>query len=121
MFMTALLLPLFVFDMSADDENAKMEIPLNLFTQQDLNRSLVFMPLTCHYYGMMTSLVTNVASDLGNVTLTVTNFSTGEVWGTVFDSAVDSQVILPISSTSGYYEVFYVTERGEFYLGNFTI
>ena len=120
-FLMALLLPLFALDMSADEENAIMKIPLHMSTQQELNRSLVLGSITCHYYGMMTSIVTTVSSDQGNVSLTVTNLSTGEAWYDVFDSATESQTILPISGTPGLYEIVYTTQSGDIYEGTFVL
>lgn len=119
--MLAFLLPLFAPDMSADDENSKMKIPLELQPKTKLNRSLILEPLTCHYYSMMTSIVTTVTSDQGNVTLTVTNLSTGEIWYDVFDSATEPQTLLPISGTPGLYEIVYTTQSGDVYEGEFVL
>lgn len=119
--MLAFLLPLFAPDMSADDENAKMKIPLKLEPSKHFTRSLIEEPITCHYYGIVTSIVTTVTSDQGNVTLTVTNLSTGEVWYDVFDSGTDPQTVLPISGTPGFYEITYITSSGDVYEGSFTI
>ena len=119
--MLAFLLPLFALDMIAEDENAKMKIPLELGPEKNLTRSLIEEPLTCHYYGMMTSIVTAVSSDQGNVSLTVTNLSTGETWYDVFDSATELQVYLPISGTSGLYEIVYTTQSGDVYEGEFVL
>ena len=121
MFLMALLLPLFALEMSADDENAKMKIPLEVEPSKHFIRSLIEEPIFCHYYGMLTSIVTTFASDLGDVTLTVTNTSTGEVWYDVFDSGTDPQAILPISGTPGFYEITYITSSGDVYEGSFTI
>jgi hypothetical protein len=118
-FLSALLLPLFALDISADDENATMKIPLKSDSQQNLNRTLVYEPIDCHYHGMMTSIVTTFSNDLGNVTFTVTNCSTGETWYDVIDSAIEPQFIMPISGTDGLYEIIYITENGDIYEGSF--
>ena len=119
--MLAFLLPLFAPDMSADDENAKMKIPLRMESTGKHVRDLIQEPLTCHYYGMLTSIVTTFASDLGDVTLTVTNTSTGEAWYDVFNSGAAPQTALPISGTEGLYEIVYITHSGDIYEGSFTI
>ena len=121
MFLMALLLPLFALEMSADDENAKMKIPLRMESTGKHVRDLIQEPLICHYYGMLTSIVTTFTSDLGDVTLTVTNTSTGEVWYDVFDSGTDPQTVLPISVTDGLYEIVYTTEAGDVYEGTLII
>lgn len=119
--MLAFLLPLFALEMSADDENAKMKIPLRMESTGKHVRDLIQEPLICHYYGMLTSIVTTFASDLGDVTQTVTNTSTGEIWYDVFDSATEPQTILPISGTPGFYEITYITSSGDVYEGTLVL
>jgi hypothetical protein len=119
--MLAFLLPLFALEMSADDENAKMKIPLRMESTGKHVRDLIQEPLTCHYYGMLTSIVTTFASDLGDVTLTVTNTSTGEVWYDIFDSVTDPHAIVPLSGTPGFYEITYITSSGDVYEGTLVL
>lgn len=119
--MLAFLLPFFAPDMSADDENAKMKIPLEVKQKTKLNRSLVEEKVICVYHGMLTSFVTTFTSDLGDVTLTVTNTSTGEAWHDVFDSGTYPQAILPISGTPGFYEIIYITSSGDVYEGTLVL
>lgn len=117
----AVLLPLSVFEMSADNENTVKRIPLEVkdkvTTQRDMNPE----EISAVYYGMINSVVTFVSSDLGEISLTVTNCSTGEMWCDEFDSSTESQTILPISGDYGIYEVVYITESGDVYEGSFTI
>lgn len=118
----ALLLPLFALKMRADDENTKiMNIPLELGPEIILTRNLIEEPISCYYYGMITSIVTTLSSNQGNVSLNVTNVSTGEIWYDVFDSANKPQTILQISGTSGLYQIIYHTESGNIYEGSFII
>lgn len=119
--LTALLLPLFAFDMSADEEKAVMKIPLKLDVGDNLNRTLIPESVECYFYRMMSTIQTSVSSDLGNVSLTVTNCTTGEVWYDFFDSAMEPQAYLQISGTDGLYEVVYITESGVVYEGCFTV
>ena len=70
---------------------------------------------------MMNAVVTTVWSDLGEVVLTVTNCSTGNVWYDTFDSAVDPQKMLVLSGEPGVYEIVYVTESGGVYEGAFVL
>ena len=120
-FFMALLLPLFALKMSADDENAIIKIPLEAQQKTKLNRSLIDEPITCHYYGMMTSIVTTISTNQGNISLTITNLSTGEVWYETVNSATTTQAILPISGSMGLYEIVYTTESGDIYEGSLTI
>ena len=117
--LTALLLPLFAFEMGADDEITVVKIPLKVESHGKLNRSLADEPLVANYIGATSCIQTTVFSDLGQVELTVTNCSTGEVWCDSFDSASAPQTLLPISGTSGLYEVVYLTETGDIYQGTF--
>ena len=120
-FLTALLMPVFALDMRADDEDAVMKIPLKMDAGTNLNRSFVPESIECHYFGMMNSLVTTVWSDLGDVVLTVTNCSTGNVWYDSFDSALEPQTMLTLSGEPGIYQIVYITESGGVYEGTFPI
>lgn len=121
LFMMAFALPIFALEMRADDENAKSKIPLKMESSTKNTRGLVEEELTCHYFGMMNSIVTTVYSDLGDVALTVTNTSTGSVWYDTFDSALEPQTLLPLSGEPGIYEIVYITESGAVYEGTFTV
>ena len=120
----AVFLPLSVFVLNADELSHKQEIAINPVIEgsQDWdNRSLTRIPIECHYLGMINAFVTTVWSDLGDVTLTVTNCSTGSVWYDSFESTFENQTILPISGEPGFYEITYITESGNIYVGQFTI
>lgn len=119
--LTALLLPLFAFEMSADEEKAKMQIPLELNPGKKLGRDLNPEFIECYFYGIWSTISTSVSSDLGDVSLTVTNCSTGEVWYDFFDSSVEPQTYLPISGSDGIYEIVYITESGDVYEGSFVV
>ena len=116
----AVFLPLSAFVLNADEKMNKQEIPLTQVLDGNSdrnNRSLIQLPIECHYLSMMNSLVTTVWSDLGDVTLTVTNCSTGSVWYDSFDSALEPQTVLPISGEPGIYQIIYITESGDIYEG----
>ena len=119
--MMAFALPIFALEMRADDENAKSKIPLKMESSTKNTRGLVEEELTCHYFGMMNSIVSTVFTDLGDITLTVTNTSTGSVWYDTFDSALEPQTLLPLSGEPGIYEIVYITESGAVYEGTFTV
>lgn len=89
--------------------------------EEKLNRLLIPVPIESYCYVMMNTIITNVFSDLGEIFLTVTNHSTGEVWYDTFDSGVQSQAVTRISGMPGYYEIIYTVESGEIYQGTFTI
>lgn len=112
------------FVMNADEQKNKQEIPLHQIHDSGPGhdiRSLIQLPIECHYFGIMNTIVTTVQSDLGDVLLTVTNCSTGNVWYSSFDSTMEPRSFLPISEEPGIYEIVYITETGNIYEGTFTI
>lgn len=117
----AVLLPLSLFGMNDENEKAVMKIPLEMQHRNNYGRTLPHETIECYYYGLMNNIITNVFSDLGDVTLTVTNHSTGEVWYDTFDSGVQSHAVTPISGTPGYYQVIYQIESGNMYYGYFIL
>lgn len=121
----AIFLPLSSFASNAEESPHKQEIPLTpVIVNGGLdnnNRSLVQLPIECCYFRMMNIIVTTVLSDVGDVTLTVTNCSTGSVWYNSFDSTMEPRSFLPISEEPGIYEIVYITETGNIYEGTFTI
>ena len=116
----AILLPLSVFNLSADEKEA-MEIPLSKDIKGLEERGISQCPIESYYVGIMSSIVTTVWSDLGDVNLTVTNTSTGSIWYDVFDSTLESRNILTLSGEPGIYEIVYITESGDVYEGVFVI
>lgn len=107
MVLVSVFLPLSLFAQNNDDNTDRAKIPLYQVSdenQENLNRSLIQLPVECCYFGMMDSIVTTVFTDLGDVTLTVTNCSTGNVWYDSFDSALEPQTVLPISGEPGTYQ-----------------
>lgn len=117
----AVLLPLSLFGMNDENEKVVMKIPLKFEQGTKINRNLQEEPIESYYYGLMNTIITNVFSDLGEIFLTVTNHSTGEVWYDIFDSGVQSQVVTPISGTPGWYGIVYTTATGEVYEGSFML
>lgn len=62
-----------------------------------------------------------MTEDLGEVELIVKNLVTGDSWNCSFDSATQTQSLLPISGSPGCYEIEYITESGDVYSGEFLI
>lgn len=117
----AVLLPLSLFGMNDENEKAVMKIPLEMQHRNNHGRNLIPITIEAYYYGLMNTIITNVFSDLGEISLTVTNHSTGEVWYDIFDSGVQSQAATPISGTPGWYQVIYQIESGNMYYGYFIL
>ena len=96
-----------------------IEIPIKRPGSHDTVRSLC--EIQAYYNGMLSAVYTSVTSDLGEIDVTVTNCSTGEIWEDTFDSSTTSQHLIQISGTSGFYEVAYTTENGNLYEGSFCL
>ena len=106
--------------MKADDENAEMKkIPIYQTGQDRLGRSGI--NIDAYYLDFTNCIQTMTISDLGEIEVTVTNYSTGEIWFEVYDTNLCPQHILQISGTSGLYEIRYITESGDVYEGSFII
>lgn len=82
--------------------------------------SLGIVPITCEYIEDIPDLVFNFYSDLGNVTITITNLLTGEIVSRVVDTQLGI-VNIPISGNAGYYYISIITPSGRHYHGQFTI
>lgn len=116
----AVTLPLFVSEMGAEEIEVK-EIPLEKKVDKRLERTGFVMSIESCYNGILSSVVTTISEDLGEVTLTVTNLSTGEIFYDTFDSVAATQSLTPISGSPGYYKVVYFAECGDIYNGSFTL
>jgi hypothetical protein len=117
----ALLMPFSALEMSADDKNAVIKIPLNFDKGKDLRRDIVPETILSYYYGTVCSIYTYIPYDQGQLDVLVTNCLTGESWYDTFDSGEESQTVLQISGNQGLYEITYTTESGDTYEGSFTI
>ncbi len=115
----AVLLPLFAFDMNADEKRTK-KIPLDPPLQMCVERGMV-LQINAWYDYTLSSIITAASNDLGEVSLTITNLSTGETWYDTFDSSSTPQVVTTISGSTGIYEIVYITESGDVYEGNFML
>lgn len=79
------------------------------------------LQINAWYDYTLSSIITAASNDLGEVSLTVTNLSTGETWYDTFDSSSTPQVVTTISGSTGIYEIVYITESGDVYEGNFML
>lgn len=95
------------------------EIPIKVLDQSDLIRNNC--EISARYNAMMSVVQTYVISDLGEINVTVTNRTTGDMWYDVFDSSSVLCHNLLLTGMSGSYEIVYSTESGKFYEGFFVI
>lgn len=119
----AIIMPLSSIVMYADKTKDQNEIPLYQTNSEGgiNNRGFMKPDLACYYSKTLSAIATTAFSDLGNVIITVTNCSTGNVWYSSFDSTMEPRSFLPISEEPGIYEIAYITETGNIYEGTLTI
>ncbi len=58
---------------------------------------------------------------MGEITVIVTNLTTGEVYNDSFDSSVLTESVVLVNGTPGVYEITLTSEYGDVYIGNFII
>ena len=116
----AVTLPFFAFEMNAEEMEVK-QIPLERRADKRLERTIFIISVESYYNGMLSAVITTFPEDVGEVTLVVTNFSTGEVFSDCLDSGAVTQSLTLISGSPGYYQVLYLTEGGDVYEGYFEI
>lgn len=114
------LLPSFAFYMNAEEKTEK-KIPIQFKENDRLGRSLIDVQIEATYYGVLSAIQTTMSSDVGEVEMSVVNCFTGEVWICRFNSATESDILLEISGSPGFYSVIYLIGSGVLYEGSFTI
>lgn len=116
----AFLLPFSTLEMRADDQKADVKIPIRIVSTGKLCRDVGNEMIIAHYTPS-SFIITEVIGDLGYISMTVSNSFTGESSTYIFDSANERNALLPISGTPGCYEIEYITESGDVYIGEFLI
>lgn len=116
-----LSVPLATFSMNVKDDDAVMKIPLEIKQGGNINRSFNPDVIICYYDAMLSCIRTTCLSDLGNISISVINYTTGEILNDIYDSAIYPLFFIDFSGAAGVYEIIYVTEAGQRYEGNFVI
>lgn len=78
------------------------------------------IPITAAYYAALSSLVLDFRFDLGPVTVSLENQTTGGTSQSVINALQGSQ-LLPISGDVGLYEITFTLSDGHEYIGTFEI
>lgn len=114
----AFLLSLSALMLNADENETEVKrIPLKVEQGSKIFRNLITIPIESTYYGILSCIQTIALSDIGEISVTVTNYSTGESWYESFDSSVQTQSVIYISGETGFYEISYMTSSGDIYKG----
>ncbi len=83
-------------------------------------KSPTISPIYCTYSESGEILEFTFLSNLGNLTITVINTTSGETVSSTVDSSTGYECI-PISGDSGYYVISIVSSGGNSYYGSFTL
>ena len=78
------------------------------------------IPITAAYYAAFSSLILDFRCDLGSVTVSLENQTTGSTSLCVINALQGSQ-LLPISGDEGIYEITFTLSDGHEYIGSFEI
>lgn len=78
------------------------------------------IPITAAYYAAFSSLVLDFRFDLGLVTVSLENQTTGSTSLSVINALQGSQ-LLPIAGDAGIYEITFTLSDGREYIGSFEI
>lgn len=116
LFMLLMLLSVNSFaGICSDLENSRKDVQLDKGECNDpsKDRPRTLIPILCYYDNGTVYL--QLLGNIGELTLTVTNQTTGEQW-----SAANS-LSLDVPTTSGTYLVQIVTEDGTLYYGTYTL
>ena len=84
------------------------------------HRSPGTIPFQVAYSSSLSSLLLTFNDNLGSVAIRVENLTTGWYLQTQVNAVSGSQ-LLPISGTSGYYEITFTLTDGHIYIGYFEI
>lgn len=103
---------------SAEPTKTTVLIAIEKSYKGSLPRSVTLSPISCLY--ICGTLHFNFSSDIGQMTITVTNSLTGEQWFEMAD-AIDGSAEIAISDESGEYTILIETESGITYFGSFVL
>lgn len=114
-------LPLLSFCLSDGDGNGKVDLLIPLHKATDVKHERSICPVGAFYLGSYNAIRISTTSDMGEITVIVTNLTTGEVYNDSFDSSVLTESVVLVNGTPGVYEITLTSEYGDVYIGNFII
>lgn len=122
-FLAALLVSL-PTSLYADGDDGEEGDPIDLtFEQQNgvpIGRSLGCLPMEAFYNAETGNLIVSFVQNVGNVTVVLTNMTTGAIASTVVDSSIGN-CVLPVTGGSGLYRLDFLLSDGTRFYGYFHI
>lgn len=101
-----------------DDDSEEIIITVDL-PGTSINRTVFENPFSAYYYPISSEIVIIFQSAIGNVSIRLTNLSTGSYSSWTIDSSCGS-CILPLSIGDGLCQIEFLTAEGVRYRGYFT-
>lgn len=103
------------------DEEGVIVIDLSsITTEHGPKRSPVLVPINATYYVPSSCLEILFLFDMGDVSVSVTNISSGDHYSTTVESYCGT-AILPLPLSSGLWAISFSTDDGDNYIGYFII
>lgn len=101
-----------------DDEGVIVIDITSITTEQGPKRSPAIVPIAANYYVLSSCLEVIFMYDIGEVTVSAINYSTGYINSTIVDSSLGTS-ILPLLSSSGLWAISFSTDDGYSFIGFF--
>lgn len=118
-FMAMVVFPNYSYAQDIPDDGEEIVIdPAHQSSETGPRRNPVIIPFSAYYYDALSCVEVFFQSNVGNVTIIVTNQYTANSASTQVSSSVSS-VIIPIGLGSGLYSIEFVTQEGLSYIGVF--
>lgn len=101
------------------EEEGEMITVTAIIPENGPHRSTAIIPFSVEYYVNYSCVCVSFTSNIGNITITLTNLTTDSHYSTVVDSCAGS-VLLPVSLGTGFYRIeFNCLDSGNGYVGYF--
>ena len=117
-----IFVPFQSFGQDIPDDGEEIEIDINTNSSDTgPRRTTSIVPLTAFYFQSLSCIGVVFNENIGDVTITLTNLTSGSLSSIVVDSQI-GYVVVPFTPISGLWQIsFYVMESGPSYSGTFII
>lgn len=120
--MTLLVFPFHSFaqDIPEDEEGDEIVIINQNQSGDGPARDILPVPINATLFRLSSCIEVEFLSNIGDVTIMLSNLMTGDYSITIFDSQEDT-VILPFPNSSGLWQIGFRISDGSFYIGYFSV
>lgn len=111
----------FAQDIPEDEEGEEIVIIINQdLSGNGIGRDILPVPIHATLFRLACCIEVEFLSNLGEVTIMLSNLMTGDYSITIFDSHEDT-LILPLPNSSGLWQIGFRISDGSFYTGLFSV